>query len=64
MRTVRHQRNADEITIDRLGYEFTGRSGSRDAAVEAADAMENMNYLAFGVWLREDSDANDEYRRS
>ena len=41
------------------GYTFTG---SRDAVaeVEAAVAMENPDYLAFGVWLQEDSNGDTE----
>lgn len=44
--------SADGTVASIEGYEFTG---SRDAVegVEAADAMENEDYLVFGVWLRE-----------
>ena len=44
------------VTINAVsGYVFTG---SRDAveAVEAADATENNDYLAFGLWLEESDD--------
>ena len=47
--------NADGTIATIEGYTFTG---SRDAvaAVAAAPAMENNDYLAFGVWLIEDAD--------
>lgn len=49
--------NADGTIAEIEGYEFTG---SRDAvaAVTAAAAMENDDYLAFGVWLMEDGDTD------
>ncbi len=50
--------NADgTITIE--GYTFTGSRAAR-AAVTAVSAAENNDYLAFGVWLQEDSDAGTE----
>ena len=51
--------NADGTISEIMGYEFTG---SRDAvaAVTAAPAMEDLDYLAFGVWLMEDGDDGTE----
>ena len=37
------------------GYTFTGSRAAREA-VTAADATENNNYLAFGLWLEESDD--------
>ena len=53
------QVNADGSIQSIDGYEFTG---SRDAVagVEAADAMQDDDYLAFGVWLREDANGETE----
>lgn len=45
--------SGDTITVE--GYVFTGSRPARKA-VAAADAAENNSYLAFGVWLQEDSD--------
>jgi hypothetical protein len=57
------QINADGSISSIEGYTFTG---SRDAvaAVEAADAMEDDDYLAFGVWLQEISTATQMALRS
>ena len=41
------------------GYTFTG-SREAVAAVTAADATEDNDYLAFGVWLREDTNGDTE----
>ena len=46
-------------TITVTGFRFTGSRAAR-AAVEAAPAAENMDYLAFGVWLLEDGDATSD----
>ena len=51
------QVNADG-TITVTGFVFTGSRAAREA-VAAASAAENANYLAFGVWMREDSDGNN-----
>ena len=40
-----------------VGYTFTGSREAREA-VEAAEAAENEDYLAFGVWLREDTNGS------
>ncbi len=45
--------SGDTITV--TGYTFSGSRPARKA-VDAADAAENNDYLAFGVWLNEDSD--------
>ena len=42
-----------DITV--TGFVFTGSRAAR-AAVAAAGAAENTEYLAFGVWMREDAD--------
>ena len=39
------------------GYTFTGSRSAREARA-AAEAMENNNYLAFGVWLEESDDGS------
>ena len=44
------------ITV--TGYTFTGSRAER-AAVTAAEAAENTEYLAFGVWMQEADDGND-----
>ena len=51
--------NADGTITAIAGYVFTG---SRDAvaAVAPAAAMEDADYLAFGVWLREDTNGDTE----
>ena len=49
------QVNADGSISSIEGYTFTGSRDAR-AAVAAADAMEDPDYLAFGVWLIEDND--------
>ena len=51
--TVDINPNTGAITV--TGYTFTGSREGR-AQVEAAAAAENDDYLAFGVWLIEDSD--------
>jgi hypothetical protein len=44
------------VTINAVtGYLFTGSREAREA-VTAADATENNNYLAFGLWLEENDD--------
>ena len=49
--------NADG-TYTITGYRFSGNRAAR-AAVAAVAAMENGNYLAFGVWMDEDDDGNN-----
>ncbi len=53
------QVNADGTVSMIDGYEFTG---SRDAVagVEAAAAMQDDDYLVFGVWLQEDTNGQTE----
>ena len=46
-----------DITL--TGYEFTGSRAER-AAVTATGAAENNDYLAFGVWLQEDTNGDTE----
>ena len=48
-----------DITAISIGYEFTG-SREAVAAVTPADAMEDNDYLAFGVWLIEDANGTTE----
>ena len=44
------------VTINAVsGYVFTGSRAAREA-VTAADATDNNNYLAFGLWLEESDD--------
>ena len=45
--------DGDTITV--TGYTFTGSREAREA-VDAAEPAENLDYLAFGVWLTEDGD--------
>ena len=50
--------NADGV-ITLTGYEFTGSRAERKA-VEESSAAENNDYLAFGVWLQEDTNGDTE----
>ena len=50
--TCNIQTNADGDVDAITGYQFSGSRAAR-AAVAAAVAAENDDYLAFGVWLRE-----------
>ena len=42
-----------------IGYTFTGSRAVREA-VTAADAMEDNDYLAFGLWLNEGNEGTDD----
>ena len=49
------------VTINAVsGYVFTGSRAAVEA-VTAADATENNNYLAFGLWLEEGDDGTDTF---
>ena len=59
MTTCNIQTDADGDVTAITGYQFTGNRAAR-AAVALAEAADNEDYLAFGVWLQEDANGDTE----